>query len=775
MTRHLLVLFLLTAAPVPALATSDDPDAMTADGAARGGSDAQIVVSAPGGLIDTDEARGLDRAALDASGRPDLGRALERAIPGLTLAEAAGNPWQAQILWRGFSASALQGAEQGMAVYLDGVRFNQPFGDVVLLDLVPDTVLVRAQVNDANPVLGRNALAGTLLLQTGDGASLAGLSALADADNTGMAGGAFSFGTGTQTRNLLVAAEARRDAGWRVASPSQLYRAFAKGVHTGAGWGIELSALGAASELTGNGVSPVELLDAQYSAVFTRPDTTSTRFARVVAAPWVQTGQSGRIELRAHYQHLRRSNANGDIADFGPCDDAPGLLCVGEEDDGYEDRLLSGGAFVPFDPAGDDPAVFNRGQERTDALGAMLQLLDERETAIGTRRIALGVAWEHARTRFRASTELGELEEDRSVEPLGLLLASEEGAIQPVDLVSKVDDLAVFASVELPLMRGFSVEAGARFSHNRVRMNDRLGTALDGDHTFNRFNPSIEFDYALAPGIKAAAGFSLTSRNPTPAELSCADPDAPCTLANFFIADPPLKQVTARNWHLGLSGAADGDAAAAQTLAWRLNAWRTDTRDDIRMIASQIRGRAYFANLGQTRRQGIEASLDWNRDGWRASLVYGFTDARFRDGFVMSSPANPAADDAGEITVRPGDRLPAVPRHALNLRLGRDARTWSAGLTMRARSGQFLAGDDGNDNPRTPAYVVFDLDGALRLTPRLSLVAQVRNLLNRRYATFGTFAEIDDIALAEAPGAENPRAYAPGAPRRITMSLRAQF
>lgn len=747
-----LIPLLLAAAPVPAMAQDVNP----------------IVVNAPGGMIDLDEARALDLAAIDASGRPDLGRALERAIPGLTLGEAAGNPWQASLNWRGFSAGALQGMEQGLAVYLDGVRFNQPFGDVVLLDLVPDGVLVSAQVNDANPVLGRNALAGSLLVQTGDGVSLSGLRGQGDLDSEGMAGGAVSYGTGTAQSNLLVAFEARNDKGWRVASPSTLYRGFAKGVHQGEGWGIELSALGASTDLTGNGVSPVELLDAKYAAVFTRPDTTRTWFARVVAAPWLATSGTSRLELRAHWQYLDRANANGDLADFGPCDADPVQLCVEDEDDGYSDALFSRGVAVAAEAAGDEAAVFNRGKERTRAWGATLQWLDTVETSIGTRRIALGGTWEHARTRFGARTDLGELEVDRSVEDLGLPLISAAGAIQPVSLVSKLDDFALFASLALPLTSALTVEAGARYAHNRVVMEDQLGTALNGRHTFDRFNPSLEFDYALAPGIHATAGLALTSRNPTPAELSCADPQAPCTLANFFIADPPLKQISATNWHGGVS-------ATGKVLAWRVDAWRSATSNDIRMIASSVRGRAYFANLGHTRRQGIEASAQWRRDGWQASASYAFTEARFRDAFTMASPSNPAADGEGAIMVGRGDQLPAVPRHAVNLRLAREERSWSAGVTMRARSGQYLAGDEGNDNGRTPAYAVFDFDGSVSLAPGLRVVAQLRNVLNKRYATFGTFSEIDEVFLTEAPGAENPRAYAPGAPRRLTVSLRAEF
>ncbi|MFM6829466.1 MAG: TonB-dependent receptor [Novosphingobium sp.] len=727
----------------------------------------EIVVTAPGGAIDMDEARNLDAAAVDASGRPDLARALERSVPGLTLAEASGNAWQAAITWRGFSVSALQGAEQGMAVYLDGVRFNQPFGDVVLLDLLPDAALVSAQVNEANPVLGRNALAGSLLLQTGDGTSLPGLRASFDIDTEGSKGGTVSLGLADDSGDLLLLADVRDEPGWRVASPSRLYRGFAKGRHKGDGWGLEFSVLGASTQLTGNGVAPVELLDADWHAVFTRPDTTETRFIRLVAAPYIEAGENGRVELRGYLQDMTRRSANGDLADFGACDDDAAFLCVGDEDEGYTDPLFSGVSRVASDDD-DEPAVFNRGEEQTRAWGATLQWLDERETAKGPRRIALGVSWERAATRFGAMSELGRLEADRSVTALHLPLVSAGGAITPVDVGTRLTDHALFASAELPLTRALSVEAGARYSHNHVELDDRIGTALDGRHRFEALNPSVEFDYALGGAVHATGGFSLTSRNPTPAELSCADPQAPCTLANFFIADPPLKQVKARNWNAGISG-------EGSHFGWRLNAWRADTRDDIRMIASQFRGRAYFANLGHTRRQGVEASADWRRGHFRVSASYAFTDARFRDGFVMSSPQNPAADEDGVIAVAAGDQLPGVPRHAVNLRLAREAADWSLGLAMRARSGQFLFGDEGNDNARTGAYAVFDLDGRVRLSERFELVAQLRNLLDRRYGTFGTFAEVDDIYLAEAPGAENPRALAPGAPRRLTVSLRARF
>src|SRR3546814_6402178 len=79
-------------------------------------------------------------------------------------------------------------------------------------------------------------------------------------------------------------------------------------------------------------------------------------------------------------------------------------------------------------------------------------------------------------------------------------------------------------------------------------MRDRIGTALNGDHRFRRLNPGLEFDYRLSQGLNLRVGYAQSNRAPTPAELSCADENAPCSLANFFIADPPLKQVVAKSW-----------------------------------------------------------------------------------------------------------------------------------------------------------------------------------------------------------------------------------
>lgn len=727
---------------------------------------AEIVVIAPGGAVDADDARSIDHEAISAGSRADLASALAREVPGISLAEASGNPWQAAITWRGYGVSALQGTEQGMAVYLDGVRFNQPFGDILTLDLLPEAALAGAELREASPIYGRNALGGAILLSTVGGKQRPGLQGSVAADSFGGFGGSASWGGD----NAFLAIEAVEDEGWRDDSPSSLLRGFGSFDLAREEWGIEVKLLGATTQLFGNGVAPVELLDADYDAVFTKPDITDSRFARATVLPYLEIGPTSRLQGVLHYQYLRRTSANGDLAEFGACDNDRSILCVGEEDEGFEEVLRdsASGAAIAIDPEIDEYAVFNRGREQTHGGGAGLQFLDERETALGERRLALGVQFDNYRTRFHARSELGALLEDRSVDALGTDIVSDEGGITPVSVTSKLRDIALYASAEIPLTQWLAAEVGLRWSHNRVELVDHIGTALNGRHLFRQFSPSIEFDIEAADGLELSFAFAETSRNPTPAELSCADPEAPCALANFFVADPPLNPVTTRNWQAGAS-------YEAGALTMRGGLWRSDSRNDIRHIASGIRGRAYFANLGRSRRQGFDLALDWRGGPWALGADYALTDARFRSAFDISSPGNPAADEDGVLSVARGDRLPNLPRHSGNLRLAYQADDWGVASFARWRSGQYLVGDESNDNPPIPGYAVIDAMGHVALTPSLTFKLELRNIFNRKYASFGTFSEVDEIFLVEAPEADDPRAYAPGMPRRLSASVDFRF
>ena len=755
---------------------------MVSQAQAQEDNNAAIIVTAPGGAVDIDDALTLSASDISRAGTPDLLGALTRQIAGVTLQDAQNNPWQPNLVYRGFVASPLQGQAQGLAVYMDGARFNQPFGDTVQFDLIPEAAIRGVSILDASPVYGLNALGGAILLETKTGLSDPGLQASATGGRFGYAEASVSGGVASGPWSAFGAFQYSHDDGWRDFSPSRLYNGYLDlGFDTDRG-GLHMKLVGADSDLTGNGVSPVELLAADRRAVFTHPDNSRSRYGRISLHPWVALGDHTRFEGTLYAQRLTLRTVNGDAADIEGCedDDAAGLLCLetvgSDDDDGGEEvqAILTDadGNAIADTMGGEGYGVLNRGRTRTDAMGALFQIIDERPLLAGDNHFALGVSYDGSRTRFDTSTELGEMTEDRSVEGLGSVIVQPDGAIAPVGLVAHTDYWGIFAQDRVPIAPGLSAELGVRYNHARIEMKDQIGTALNGLHRFSRVNPGAEIDYEVSEGLTLRAGYAESNRAPTPAELSCADENAPCSLTNFFVADPPLKQVVAKSWEAGAGG--HGDVGGFR-IDWLLSAYRTRNSNDIQYIASEIRGRAYFQNIGSTRRQGIEAQVKASRGGFTGSVSYAFTDATYRSDLTLSSPANPEAEDDGTIAVARGDHLPGIPRHSATLSLDYAGKGWSVGGDVIARSSQYLVGDEGNDNAKLGGYAVLNLRGSVGLVKGVSLFGEMRNALNRKYATFGTFGEVDEVELEEAPGASNPRAYGPGAPRRWYMGVKASF
>ena len=127
----------------------------------------------------------------------------------------------------------------------------------------------------------------------------------------------------------------------------------------------------------------------------------------------------------------------------------------------------------------------------------------------------------------------------------------------------------------------------------------------------------------------------MANRAPTPAELSCSSAANSCSLANFFVGDPDLQQVVAQTFEAGLRGTVSLGKEA--NLRYSLGFFLTNLDDDIALVNSPIQGRAFFTNVGATRRQGLEADLQYIDERWRVSLHYALVDATFQSGFVTSS------------------------------------------------------------------------------------------------------------------------------------------
>lgn len=688
--------------------------------------------------------------------RDGLTRALERLVPGVQIQEAQGASQQPDIQLRGFSASPLLGVPQGIAVYQDGARLNDPFGDTVRWDLVPTVAIARLDVlPGSNPLFGANALGGALVLQTKNGFSHSGLHGAASVGSFGSRGLELEWGRSGSRLAAYAALQHAEEDGWRDASPSRASQLFGSLSWAGLRGGASLSLTGADNRLHGNGPSPVVLLEEDRSAVFTYPDESEPEALLLTSQLYRSLAPGLHAEANAFYRRQRLRTYNGDVAELEPCE-APGTetwLCW----EGEEDEPLRGpDGLIPTSLETD--AVVNRTSTDQTSTGGGLQLVWQASKARLSSRMALGVAADAGRAEYGASVELGRLTPEREVTGLEIELPDERDRVG-----SRTSTLAFFLLETLSFGDRTTLTLSGRWQRSGVQLEDRIGTALDGDHTFTRFDPAAGFTRRLGESWSLFGNLGVSSRVPTPVELTCADPDDPCRLPNAFVADPPLEEVVAHTVEFGTRGSWRGLELTAAV-------FRTDSRNDILFISSGAQtGSGHFANVGETRRQGAELLLRGrlpSGGSWFISSSH--IDATFRTSFSAPSPNHPEAED-GALPVAQRDRLPLTAdltaKAGLDLRIGK-ARLEPTLLYLSPRS---LRGDEANLLPRLPAFVRTDLRVSYPLGEHCVGLLDVGNLLDEEYATFGLLGEPGEV-LDDA--GDDPRFFSPGTPRSFRLSLR---
>lgn len=489
--------------------------AFASDEEDTGSGEEVILVTAPGGAFDLDDALALELEDIRIVGSPDLLGALTRNFAGVTLQDAQNNPWQPNLVYRGYVASPLQGQAQGLAVYVDGARFNQPFGDTVNFDLIPDAAIAGVTLRDASPVYGLNALGGALVIETATGRSVQGIEGAAAIGSYGELDYSLTAGDVVGRFSYFGAVQYREEDGWRDFSPSDLVNGFVDLGYDGVRAGAHFKFIGADTDLTGNGVASVELMAARRQSVFTWPDNTRNRYGRLSLHPWFAIADGLRFEATLYRQRRKAATLNGDAADIEECeeDGLEGLLCletVGTDDDDEEQAVLTDadGNPIPDILDGGDYGVFNRGNIRTRSEGILAQIVSEHDLGGRTNQLAVGFSYDSSESDFSTSTEIGVLTDERSVEGLGMFIVQPDGAIAPVGLETRTRFWSAFLSDTLPLGETLTAEIGLRYNHANVRLIDQLGTALNGDHSFSRLNPGIELDWAVSPDVTLRVGYS---------------------------------------------------------------------------------------------------------------------------------------------------------------------------------------------------------------------------------------------------------------------------
>ena len=195
-------------------------------GASRsdGGSDAAAAQPTQPGAVDRDKipsnVQVLSAPDFSHAVTPDLLQAMERGIPGVALSDQTGNQFQLDLNYRGFIASPVIGTPQGLAVYQNGVRINEVFGDIVNWDFIPENAISRMTLMPSNPVFGLNAIGGALSLEMKNGFTYQGVQGEVNGGSYGRIGTSVQAGGQVGSLSGYIAADAIDDAGWRTDSAS---------------------------------------------------------------------------------------------------------------------------------------------------------------------------------------------------------------------------------------------------------------------------------------------------------------------------------------------------------------------------------------------------------------------------------------------------------------------------------------------------------------------------------------------------------------------------
>ncbi|MFI5012842.1 MAG: TonB-dependent receptor [Hyphomicrobiales bacterium] len=715
--------------------------------------------------------RSLSAADLARTYSPTVADALSRQLSSVSENSVTGNAFQPNVNYRGFDASPVTGTPQGLAVYQSGVRINEAFGDTVNWDLIPSIAIDRTEIVSNNPAFGLNALGGAILLTMKNGFTYQGGEANLQIGSYGRRLASFQFGKQVGNFSLYVAGEGINDAGWRDNSRSQLRRFFGDLGYRAVAAEMHLSVSGGSTHLGNLGPTPAELLAIRDAAVYTGPQTSRNGVAMLELSGKVDVSDTLKIEGNAYLRSFRQRHTDGNPSAAQSCDPSvnPGLLCFGDNQTLLTD---SHGNPAPDTLNGGVAGSIDRTHTASLGEGASLQAASTNEIGGHANRFVIGGSIDHAVTSFSASSELGLIQPDLSVSGFGTIIDMPSGDDAPVSLRATNTYYGLYALDALDVTDRLTVTAGGRYNLARVSLDDRLGTSLNGNASYVRINPMLGATFKLTPEITLYGGYSEANRAPTPLELGCADPARPCLIDNFLVSDPHLKQVVSRSFEAGLRGKFTV-APLPGRFDWSAGVFRATNANDILSVPSDITGLGFFQNVGRTRRQGAELAMKYTDEQWSAFARYSFLDATFRGNIMLASPNNPFADASGDILVHPGNRIPSLPRHKLNI--GVDYRVTdklTVGGDVALVSGLYLRGDEANLLSKIPGYALANLHASYQISKNVQIYGLVENVFDTRYKTFGILGNPTNIPFLNLT---DPRQFSLGPPLGVYAGIKASF
>ncbi len=729
-------------------------------------------------------------ADIQDSGALELANFMNRRLNGVYLNEMQANPFQPDVNFRGYTASPLLGTPQGISVYLDGVRQNQPFGDVVSWDLIPINAISEVQLmSGSDPLFGLNTLGGALAVQTKNGVSDPGFDGTFTYGSSNRKEGQANYGWGKATGfNAFAAGNYFHESGWRVDSPSTVRQAFGRVGWRSANTDVAATFLYADNSLIGNGLQDYRLLDAYYSSVYSIPDSTSNRSPAVNVIVHHTFSSALTFSGNGWYRHIGtygiNANLNSDSFDESVY-----------QPNATEKAILTAAGYTGFPTSGANSSNTPFPKWRCIAQALVNGDMDERCNGIdidsteiqndygfsgqigwttsprpGRNQFIAGASIDRGSVHYIQNTQYGYLNPNYSIT---LVPAFQDGSasVNPVDsrvnLHGNTPNWSLYFTDTLTLAKTINLTVSGRYNRTTVDNIDYINPvagpgSLDGNYVYGRFNPAVGLTWSPISRLNAYASYTQGSRAPTSIELGCADPANPCSLPNALSSDPPLAQVVTYTWEAGVRG--KPELPFVHNLRWNAGLFRAENHNDILFVSSVELGTGYFQNFAKTRREGFDASVDGSFGGGRLGRItwgldYTFLQATYQSDAVVDGAANNTSDSAlsgtpgldGNLYIHPGNRIPLIPRQT-----GKAYADYQATKKLAFDLGEVVVSSSyarGNENNAysadgvyyqgpgvSPGYAVTNFQAHYDLTKYLQLAVEIDNLFNHHYYTAAQLA-----------------------------------
>ncbi|WP_083567457.1 TonB-dependent receptor [Hyphomicrobium sp. CS1GBMeth3] len=751
----------VSAEPSPPVAAS----ASAEPGAAAGSTVAETPLPKVPSAVTT-----VSDTEIEREGTGSIQQALQQNVPGIIISDAAGNPMRAEISYRGFDASPVSGRSQGIAVYQNGVRINEAFGDTVNWDVIPSNAIASVSVVSNNPSFGLNALGGAMSILMKDGFSYQGAEVDVMGGSFGRRQVGVQAGQSSGNAGVYVAGEWAKEDGFRDFSDSEIRRFYGDVGLKGSVAEFHLSLTAADNHFGATAAAPVELLERSWSNTFTSPQTTDLEVLMPTLSGSVKATDSLTFSGVGYYRRYKNRVVDGNVTEIEECG---GFLCL-EDDGALEVVEDQNGNPVPAGAVDDPLGSIERLNTDSWSWGGGLEAQEKTPLFGRPNQFIAGVSYDQGRSKYRTSSELGTIGPKYVVDGSGIIVA-EPDDLAPRNLLTENTYWGLYFSNALDVTDRLTVTVGGRYNHATIKMEDRTGNfeELNTTNKYSRFNPMAGANYKLLPGISLYGGYSESNRAPTPAELGCAEPENPCLIESFLTDDPPLDQVVGRTSEIGLRGQGFYNGGR---YTWGAGLFRTLASDDILPITNDT-GRIYFVNAGDTLRQGVELSATYETRKWNIYATYAFVDA------TLDKCTNPGEEGTCAF-LNSGDRLPGIPRH--RFKAGFEywlTSKWKFGADMVAASKSPFFPNEVSDEEDLSAmlagYTRVDLHTSYDITDNIQIYGLVKNLFNQKYGLYGTYFEADEVSEVDeelgGPGFNDPRTISPSMPFAAYGGVKVKF